>query len=66
MVEPLSERELEVLVLIVSGLSNQEIADQLFVQLSTVKKHVSNIFGKLGVTSRTQAILAARQMGLVE
>jgi len=65
MEEPLSEREMEVLQLLVNGLSNQEIADQLFVQLSTVKKHVSNIYGKLGVTSRTQAIQAARQIGII-
>jgi DNA-binding CsgD family transcriptional regulator len=60
----LSEREAEVLELIVAGLSNQEIADRLFLSLSTVKTHVSNIFLKLEVTRRTQAIQAAREMGL--
>lgn len=63
--EPLSERELEVLRLLADGLSNQEIAGRLYVQLSTVKKHVSNLFGKLGVASRTQAIQAARRLGLI-
>lgn len=63
--EPLSERELEVLKLLADGLSNQEIAIRLYVQLSTVKKHVSNLFGKLGVASRTQAIQATRRLGLI-
>ncbi|MCL5962484.1 MAG: LuxR C-terminal-related transcriptional regulator [Chloroflexi bacterium] len=63
--EPLSERELEILRLVSEGCSNQEIADKLVVTLHTVKKHASNIFGKLGVNSRTQAIAQARQMGLV-
>jgi ATP/maltotriose-dependent transcriptional regulator MalT len=62
--EPLSERELEVLSLIAGGLQNQEIADQLVVGVSTVKKHISHIYGKLGVTTRTQALLRARELGL--
>jgi len=60
----LSEREAEVLGLIAAGLSNQEIADRLFLSLSTVKTHVSNIFIKLEVTRRTQAIRKAQEMGL--
>jgi LuxR family maltose regulon positive regulatory protein len=64
LIEPLSERELEVLRLIGAGYSNSDIAAQLFLSLNTVKKHTSNIFGKLGVDSRTQAVAAARQLGL--
>ena len=55
---------LEVLRLVGAGYSNSEIAEKLFLSLNTVKKHTSNIFGKLGVTSRTQAVAAARQLGL--
>jgi predicted ATPase/DNA-binding CsgD family transcriptional regulator len=64
--EPLSDRELEVLALIASGLQNQDIADKLFVGVSTVKKHISHIYGKLDVTTRAQAILKAQEIGLVE
>jgi len=64
LVEPLSERELEVLRLIVGGLSNQEIAQQLFIALSTVKSHVNHIYGKLGVKSRTKAIARTRELDL--
>ncbi len=65
-VEPLSLRELEVLRLVAAGASNPEIARQLVVTVNTVKKHVTNIFGKLGATSRTQAVARARQLGLVD
>ena len=64
LVEPLSPRELEVLKLVSSGYTNQEIADSLFVSLNTVKKHTSHIYGKLGVKNRTQAIAQARELGL--
>ncbi len=64
-VEPLSPRELEVLRLIAAGHSNPEIARALVIAVSTVKSHTSNIFGKLGVTSRTQAIARARDLQLV-
>jgi LuxR family maltose regulon positive regulatory protein len=64
--EPLTEREIEVLQLIASGQSNKEAADALVVTVGTVKKHLSNIFGKLGVNSRTQAVARARDMQLVE
>ena len=64
LVEPLSERELEVLRLIAAGLSNREIADDLVVGVSTVKKHINNLYGKLGVHSRTQAIARVRDLGL--
>ncbi len=66
LVEPLSEREIEVLRLMAAGLSNQEIADQLIVAIGTVKKHTHNIYGKLGVRSRTQALLLARELDLLE
>ena len=65
LVEPLSERELEVLRLIAAGLSNQEIAERAVITLNTVKKHTSNIFAKLGVASRTQALARARELGLL-
>ncbi|MBN2115809.1 MAG: response regulator transcription factor [Anaerolineales bacterium] len=65
LVVPLSERELEILQLIGEGLSNQEITERLFITLHTVKKHSSNIYTKLGVSSRTQAVARARQLGLL-
>jgi LuxR family maltose regulon positive regulatory protein len=65
LIEPLSERELEVLRLICAGKSNQEIADALFLALNTVKRHANNIYGKLGVSRRAQAIIEARRLGLV-
>ncbi|MEO8289092.1 MAG: response regulator transcription factor [Chloroflexota bacterium] len=60
LVEPLTRREQEVLQLLMSGASNDEIAARLVISLATVKKHVSNILGKLGVESRTQAVARAR------
>jgi LuxR family maltose regulon positive regulatory protein len=63
--DPLSERELEVLSLIATGASNREIADTLVLAVSTVKKHVSNILSKLNATSRTQAVAEARALGLL-
>ncbi len=65
LVEPLSEREREVLRHIAAGRSNQEIAEALVVSLNTVKSHVKNIYGKLDVSSRTQAIARARALGLL-
>ncbi|KAA3662488.1 MAG: helix-turn-helix transcriptional regulator [Chloroflexi bacterium] len=65
LIEPLSSRELEVLGLLVNGLSNQAIADELVIAISTVKKHVNNIFGKLGVASRTQAVNRARDLNIL-
>jgi ATP/maltotriose-dependent transcriptional regulator MalT len=61
----LSERELEVLTLVAAGKSNLEIAGQLFVTVDTVKKHLTHIFRKLGVRSRTQAVAQARELGLI-
>ncbi len=61
----LSKRELEILELTAKGLSNQEIADKLFLSLNTIKTHLSNMFLKLGVQRRTQALEKARRLGLI-
>jgi LuxR family transcriptional regulator, maltose regulon positive regulatory protein len=61
----LSERELEVLALIASGESNQEIASKLFITVATVKTHVNNLYRKLGARSRTKAVARAREMNLL-
>jgi LuxR family maltose regulon positive regulatory protein len=65
LVEPLSAREIEILRLIAAGHSNQAIADTLIIAISTVKRHINNIYGKLGVQSRTQALARARELGLL-
>jgi LuxR family transcriptional regulator, maltose regulon positive regulatory protein len=65
LVEPPSERELEVLRLVAAGLSNQAIAERLVVTLSTVKKHINHLYGKLGVRTRTQALARARELNLL-
>jgi LuxR family maltose regulon positive regulatory protein len=65
LVEPLSQRELEILALVADGLSNQEIAQKLYITLRTVKWHTSNIYGKLTVRNRTQAVARGRQFGLI-
>jgi LuxR family maltose regulon positive regulatory protein len=65
LIEPLSERELEVLELVAEGLANQEIAHQLYLSLHTVKWHMGNIHGKLGVKNRTQAVAKARALGVL-
>jgi LuxR family maltose regulon positive regulatory protein len=65
LVEPLTNRELEVLSLIAAGKRNREIADELVVTLETVKKHVSHIFDKLGATNRTEAVKQARELGVI-
>ena len=64
--ESLSERELDVLRLIATGRTNQEIADILVIALSTVKSHINNIYGKLGTKRRTQAIAIARDLGFID
>jgi LuxR family maltose regulon positive regulatory protein len=66
LIEPLSERELEILALVADGLSNREISERLFVALSTVKGHNRNIFDKLYVKRRTEAVARARELGLIE
>jgi LuxR family maltose regulon positive regulatory protein len=63
--EPLTERELEVLQLVAAGASNKDIAGQLFIAVTTVKKHVGNILVKLDTTNRVEAIARARDLGLL-
>jgi LuxR family maltose regulon positive regulatory protein len=65
LIEPLSQRELEVLYLIAQGLSNQEMSERLFLALDTVKGHNRKIFGKLQVQRRTEAVARARELGLL-
>jgi LuxR family maltose regulon positive regulatory protein len=65
LVEPLSQREIEVLQRIAEGLTNREIAQKLVIAPGTVKVHTSNIYGKLGVRSRTQAVARARALGIL-
>jgi LuxR family maltose regulon positive regulatory protein len=65
LIEPLSEREIEVLQLIAEGLTNPEIAARLYLSLNTVKVHTRNIYGKLGVNNRTQAAARARALGIL-
>ena len=65
LIEALSAREMEVLRLIAAGKSNKEIASALFLAAGTVKKHTSNIYGKLGVESRTRAVARAREIGIL-
>ena len=64
LIDPLSPRELEVLRLIVEGATNKEIADELVLTVNTVKRHISNIFGKLHVSNRVQAVAQARELNL--
>jgi LuxR family maltose regulon positive regulatory protein len=65
LIESLSQRELKILELIAQGLSNREIGERLFLALDTVKGHNRNIFDKLQVQSRTEAIARARELGLL-
>jgi LuxR family maltose regulon positive regulatory protein len=65
LIEPLTEREMDVLRLIVAGLSNPEIAEELFIAVSTVKSHINHIYGKLGVESRTQAVIKVQELALL-
>jgi LuxR family maltose regulon positive regulatory protein len=64
--EPLTKRELELLRLIEAGCSNQEIAARLVVSIATVKRHISNIYIKLGAQSRTQAVAIGKELKLFE
>ena len=65
MVEPLSERELEVLQLVTVGMSNREIAEKLFISTGTAKSHIHHLCGKLEVRNRTEAAMRAKELGLV-
>ena len=64
-VEPLSEREIQVLQLIAEGLTNQEVATRLYLSLHTVKAHARNIYRKLAVRNRTQAVAKGRTLGVL-
>jgi LuxR family maltose regulon positive regulatory protein len=66
LIEPLTLRELEILKLIEAGCTNQDIADRLVISIPTVKRHISNIYGKLGAKSRTQAVSLGRELRLFE
>jgi LuxR family maltose regulon positive regulatory protein len=65
LIEPLSEREIEVLELIAEGLTNQEIASRLYLSSHTIKAHTRNIYGKLDVHRRTEAVARARALGVL-
>lgn len=64
--DSLTEREKEILKLLVQGLSNRDVAEKLFISEKTVKNHISNIFRKLEVTDRTQAVVKALKLGMVK
>jgi DNA-binding NarL/FixJ family response regulator len=64
--DPLSPREIEILRIVAQGASNKEIADRLFISEGTVKNHLSSILSKLGVRDRMQAILKAREYGIID
>lgn len=64
--EPLTAREVEVLKLIEAGYSNQDLAGKLFISIATVKRHISNIYTKLDVKNRTQAVAIAKELKLFE
>lgn len=66
LLNPISDREQEVLQLIASGKSNTAIAEALYISVSTVKTHINNLYSKLGVESRTQAIARAREYALIQ
>ncbi len=65
LIEPLTTREMEVLTWICEGYANQKIAETLVVSVNTIKKHTSNIYSKLGVRNRAQAVLKAREINLI-
>lgn len=65
LIEPLTEREIEILTLVAEGLKNKEIGVRLFISLNTVLYHTKNIYGKLGVNKRVQAIIKAQKLGLI-
>ena len=63
--EPLTDRETEVLTLLARGMSNAEIGDELFISIDTVKSHLKNVYGKLGVGNRTRALSTALELGVI-
>lgn len=65
LVQPLTAREVEIVRLIATGMTNQEIADHLFISLATVKRHIANAYGKMDVRHRTEAVVRARELGLL-
>ena len=65
LIEPLSDREIEVLRLVAKGLTNKVIAERLYLSIHTIKTHTRNIYGKLGVNNRTQAVNKARTLGIL-
>jgi LuxR family maltose regulon positive regulatory protein len=65
LIEPLTERELQVLRLLAEGLSNQEIANNLVVAVGTIKTHTASLYRKMDVVNRTQAVARARELGLL-
>ena len=65
LVEPLTEREMDVLRLLVAGMSNAEIAEELVIAVSTVKSHINHLYGKLDAQSRTQAVAKAQALDLL-
>ena len=65
LIDPLSPREVEILQFVATGASNKEIADKLIISEGTVKNHLSNILGKLGVKDRMQAVLKAKELGII-
>ena len=65
LVEPLSDREIEVLRLMADGLKYKEIAEKLVISLNTIRHHTRNIYGKLGVSSRAQAVARARDLNFL-
>ena len=64
LIEPLGKREREILSLIAEGLSNPQIAGRLLITVATVKTHINNLYGKLGVRSRIDAVMRARRLGI--
>ena len=65
LIEPLSERELEILRLAAAGLTNRETGERLYISAETVKTHLGNVYGKLGVHRRVEAAARARELGLL-
>jgi LuxR family maltose regulon positive regulatory protein len=66
LIDPLTDRELEVLELLAEGLTNRQLAERLYLSVGTIKRHTHNIYGKLGVNSRTQAIIRGQNLRLLD